>query len=90
MRSEDLVALFSRLRGAPERQTRWLTAREMEALRLMAHGRSNEEIGAELCVALNTVRNHVSSTLTKLGARSKLEAVAIAARDHIISRSDLR
>jgi DNA-binding NarL/FixJ family response regulator len=89
MRSEDLVALFSRLRSPPERQTRWLTAREMEVLRLMAHGRSTEEIGATLFVALNTVRNHVSSILTKLGAHSKLEAVAIAARDHVISRSDL-
>jgi DNA-binding NarL/FixJ family response regulator len=61
----------------------------MEVLRLMAHGRSTEEIGATLFVALNTVRNHVSSILTKLGAHSKLEAVAIAARDHVISRSDL-
>jgi DNA-binding NarL/FixJ family response regulator len=89
MRSEDLVALFSRLRGAPERQTRWLTAREMEVLRLLARGRSTEEIGSELFVAANTVRNHVSRILTKLGAHSKLEAVTIAARDHIISRSDL-
>ena len=56
-----------------------LTVREREAL-LMAEGSSTEEIGERMGVARNTVRNHVQRVLEKLGARSKLEAVAIARR----------
>jgi DNA-binding CsgD family transcriptional regulator len=57
-----------------------LTIREREALLLMAEGTSTEEIGVRMGVTRNTVRNHVQRVLEKLGARSKLEAVAIARR----------
>lgn len=61
-----------------------LTVREREALLLMADGASTEEIGERMGVARNTVRNHVQRVLEKLGARSKLEAVAIARRDGLL------
>jgi DNA-binding NarL/FixJ family response regulator len=64
-----------------------LTAREREVLGLLADGRSTEEIGTELFLSLHTVRNHVRNILTKLHARTKLEAVVIAARAGIV---DLR
>jgi DNA-binding NarL/FixJ family response regulator/Mrp family chromosome partitioning ATPase len=55
-----------------------LTSREAEVLRLVAAGRSNREIGAELFIAPKTVSVHVSNILAKLGAASRTEAAAIA------------
>ena len=44
----------------------------------------NKTIATRLSVRLNTVRNHVQNVITKLGAHSKLEAVAIATRAGLI------
>ena len=55
-----------------------LTARELEVLRLLAAGRSNQSIARELVVALDTVKKHVSHVLAKLGAANRTEAVARA------------
>ncbi len=55
-----------------------LTARELEVLRLLAAGRSNQAIAAELVVALDTVKKHVTHVLGKLGATNRTEAVARA------------
>ena len=63
-----------------------LTAREAEVLRLLADGLSNQAIAANLGIRLATVRNHVQSVIEKLHAHSKLEAVAIAAREGLLDR----
>ena len=55
-----------------------LTSRELEVLRMLAAGRSNQAIAAELVVALDTVNKHVSHLLDKLGATNRTEAVARA------------
>lgn len=55
-----------------------LTARELDVLALVAVGRTNREIAAELIVSPKTVGHHVSHILTKLGARSRAEAVTAA------------
>jgi DNA-binding CsgD family transcriptional regulator len=55
-----------------------LTSRELEVLTLVAAGRSNREIAAELFIAAKTVSVHVSNILAKLGAASRTEAAAIA------------
>ena len=55
-----------------------LTDREVEVLRLLAAGRSNQRIAHELVVALNTVKKHVTHILGKLGAANRTEAVARA------------
>jgi DNA-binding CsgD family transcriptional regulator len=60
-----------------------LTAREREVLRLLAAGRSNREIGAELFIAPKTASVHVSNILGKLGAASRTEAAAIAHRNGV-------
>jgi LuxR family transcriptional regulator, maltose regulon positive regulatory protein len=55
-----------------------LTDREVEVLRLLAAGRSNQRIAHELVVALDTVKKHVTHVLSKLGAANRTEAVARA------------
>ena len=55
-----------------------LTPREMDVLRLLAHGRSNQAIAHELIVAVGTVKRHVNSILGKLEAETRLAAVARA------------
>lgn len=57
-----------------------LTAREVEVLGLIAQGKSNREIAAQLTISPNTVDRHVSNILNKTGAVNRAEAAAYAAR----------
>jgi DNA-binding CsgD family transcriptional regulator/tetratricopeptide (TPR) repeat protein len=56
-----------------------LTDRELDVLRLVARGLTNAEIAQRLFISVKTSGNHVSNILTKIGARSRTEAVAFAA-----------
>jgi DNA-binding CsgD family transcriptional regulator len=56
------------------------TPREAEVLALMAQGRTNRQIGAELYISEKTASVHVSNILAKLAASSRTEAVALAAQ----------
>ena len=55
-----------------------LTEREREVLALVAAGRSNEEIAAELCITAATAKTHVSRAMAKLGARDRAQLVVVA------------
>ncbi|MGV9360851.1 response regulator transcription factor [Amycolatopsis sp. NPDC003731] len=79
---ELLPGVFDRLTGRGGGAA--LTARERETLDLLAEGATTDEIGRRLGVSRNTTRNHVQRVLEKLGARSKLEAVAVARREGLI------
>jgi DNA-binding NarL/FixJ family response regulator len=65
-------------RAGTWRSATTLTQREIEVLQLAAEGSSNQAIAERLRLSVNTVRTHLQRTLTKLGAHSKLEAVAVA------------
>jgi NarL family two-component system response regulator LiaR len=64
-----------------------LTPREREVLALMVEGLNNPEIARRLVVSLSTVKFHVSGILSKLGASSRSEAVALAVQHHLAGRS---
>ena len=57
-----------------------LTARELEVLRLVAVGRSNRDIAAELFISAKTASVHVSNIMSKLGVTTRVEAAALAYR----------
>jgi len=61
-----------------------LSPREMEILTLVARGKSNKEIGAELAISEGTVRVHASNLLSKLHCSGRAQAVSEAIRRGII------
>lgn len=76
-----LLATFAdRTTELPVQPVAPLTEREAEVLALVARGRTNAEIAAELFIGLSTVKSHVASLMTKLGARNRVE-IAMWAHD---------
>lgn len=65
-----------------------LTDRELEVLRLVAHGRSNREISDRLTISEATVRTHVSNILAKLNLCSRTQAALYALREGLVSLRD--
>jgi DNA-binding NarL/FixJ family response regulator len=57
-----------------------ITARELDVLRMVAQGKANKMIASDLKIAEHTVKNHMKSILSKLGADDRTGAVVIAAR----------
>jgi two-component system response regulator DesR len=68
----DLVATALEIGTSP------LTAREAEVLRVAAAGGTTEEIGQQVYLSPATVRNYLSSSISKLGARNRIDAIRIA------------
>jgi DNA-binding NarL/FixJ family response regulator len=79
-----LLDLLPRLSATRRREVDDLTGRELEILRLVASGTASRVIAEDLFVSVHTVRNHVQRAIEKLGAHSKLEAVAIARQRGIL------
>jgi NarL family two-component system response regulator LiaR len=70
--------LMREMRGPKDPEP--LTERETEVLKLLAHGRSNKEIAAELVIGEKTVKTHVSNILGKLQVASRTQAALHAVR----------
>ena len=66
------------------RGLRKLTRRERQVLRLLAAGQDTAAIATRLAISPTTVRNHVHHILSKLGVRTRLEAVVMAQRDGLL------
>jgi DNA-binding CsgD family transcriptional regulator len=80
---EKIVALREKAKSLPKRAPAYpagLSLREVEVLRLIALGRSNQDIAAELVISLNTVARHVSNIFTKTGAANRTESASYAFR----------
>jgi two-component system, NarL family, nitrate/nitrite response regulator NarL len=71
-------------RPKPASEKRALTRREREILNLLAEGIGTEGIRRQLAISRVTVRNHVQRILGKLGAHSRLEALAYARREGLL------
>ncbi len=61
-----------------------LSSREIDVLRLIAAGNANKEIAAQLSIAEETVKSHVTNILARLGASDRTHAVTLALKRGII------
>jgi DNA-binding NarL/FixJ family response regulator len=61
-----------------------LSERELEVLRLLAEGKTNQEIAAELIISPTTVKTHVQNILTKMGVSDRTQAAVHAVRHGLI------
>jgi DNA-binding NarL/FixJ family response regulator len=61
-----------------------LTEREVDVLRLIADGLTNEQIADALYISTGTVRTHIANIFGKLNARTRTEAARIALRNELI------
>jgi DNA-binding NarL/FixJ family response regulator len=81
----DPAAAAALIQQRQKSRNRELTARERDVLRLLADGKTNEEIGAALTISPQTVRTHVQKAMEKLGATTRVQAVATALRESLIT-----
>jgi DNA-binding NarL/FixJ family response regulator len=76
-----------RNRGAARQPAQPLSPRELDVVRLVALGRTNAEISAELYLALSTVKTHLGGVQAKLGARNRVEIAAWAWESGLVNGS---
>jgi DNA-binding NarL/FixJ family response regulator len=78
---QHLIQLQATNQRPPQPHPQWairMSHRETEILGYVAQGKSNKEIAAELSVEEQTIKNHVTHILRKLGARSRFDAARLA------------
>ncbi len=86
--SDELLSRLRALLGRAESEERArphdLTKRELEVLRLLAAGLEQVEIANRLVISPKTVSTHIERILSKLGVRSRAQAVALAFREDLV------
>ncbi|HYX82124.1 MAG TPA: response regulator transcription factor, partial [Gemmatimonadales bacterium] len=87
---DELLARVRRLvrhaSAAPETSIALLTPREREVLGLLAEGLAADAIAKELFISKKTVGTHLEHIFTKLGVRSRAQAIAVAYRNELVTR----
>jgi DNA-binding CsgD family transcriptional regulator len=76
--SQRVLRMLDVIDGAQARRADGLTEREVEVLRLVAHGLSNREVARSLVISENTAANHVRSILLKTGCENRTRAARYA------------
>jgi DNA-binding NarL/FixJ family response regulator len=61
-----------------------LTTREVDVLKLIAHGKENSAIAQELYISPKTVKNHVASILDKLAIENRIQAAVVAVKTGLV------
>ena len=88
-RGERMIGVFGqmkdRLEQPPVHDHPSLTPRQAQVLRLLEQGRSTKQIAGELHLSPETVRNHIRHLMKTLGVHSRLEAVAVARHEHLVT-----
>ena len=86
-RGDQVIGVFGlvphRKRKPASRAHPALTPRQVEVLQLLEHGRSTRQIAEQLHLSTETVRNHIRDVFKALDVHSRLEAVAVARREHL-------
>lgn len=76
-----------RLRGSGKHPHDELTTRELDVLRLLGEGKTNQEIAEQLVIGIKTVKTHVSNILTKLDVHDRTQAAIYANRNGLAGKS---
>ncbi len=87
--AERVGALEEQWKAAPTpRYPDGLTRREVEVLRLVAQGRSNQAIAKELVLSVRTVERNITNLYGKIGAGGRADATAYALGHHLVESVD--
>jgi len=79
-----MLGEFRRLAARHSMPEEPLTRREIEVLILIARGKSNKEIGAELFISEKTVKNHITNIFRKLNVHDRTQAALYAVKNRMV------
>jgi len=82
--SRKVAALLSQILLKDKEDGTALTTRELEVLRLVVDGKTNDQIGVSLGISVKTVENHLHAIFRKMGVISRVEAAVMAVRESLI------
>ena len=79
--SRRIAAIMSAWTKTDEISSKSLTPRELDVLKWVVKGKTNQEIGMELCISQKTVEKHLESVFAKLKVTSRVEAAVLAVQE---------